>query len=78
MDISQRYMKFLMKYENFGESWTFIVFRVSRQFSPYYMPEGEATYKLEAGEIRYMILGKMEEIEKAKRRLYRYVRRVLM
>ena len=43
-----------------------IVFRVSRQFNPYYMPEGEVTYKLEDGEIRYMVLGEMEEIEKNK------------
>lgn len=43
-----------------------IVFRVSGQYNPYYMPEGEVTYKLEDGEIRYMTLGKLEEIEKNK------------
>ena len=43
-----------------------IVFRVSEQYDPIYMPEGEVTYKLEDGNIRYMILGRMEEIEKNK------------
>ncbi len=39
---------------------------MSAQYDPIYLPEGKATYKPEDGVIKYMTLGKMEEIEKNK------------
>lgn len=43
-----------------------IVFGASGQYDPIYLSEGKVTYKPEDGNIRYMTLGKLEEIEKNK------------